>query len=317
MRSTRETRVWARPYIDALHAVNIRAFNPRAKNFTQQEEVKAALGALIAILDPSLKACPGPLVNMVGRWDSAFRAIAVKSHALSDYVERACKAIAQKDCGEFLKTNVMELFYIILSFHPFPLWQEDIENSARLAKLTRILEVYTSMPQRDNPTRARNVLATSRTGHQVSYRLRRSFYWGLCRIMDKEGLDDDEDEYDPFPPGRLPIMTIFQAKGLQFPFVFVATSEKDGPRVSGVHEAEDLLQPFRRETKPPQFSAEERAAQDYARLFYVAHSRAQYGLIILATDEQAKASAVHLGPKGANWVEKNGGVDLASVGARA
>lgn len=153
-------------------------------------------------------------------------------------------------------------------------------------------------------------LGTSREGHEVSRRWLNGFYWGLVSVLEQESLGDEEDEYEIFPRGRLPIMTIFQAKGLQFPFVFVATKDRDEPAPSGAHIAEDLLYPFRRDTPPQRFDAAARAVQDSARLFYVAHSRAQHGLVICATDRQRTEDAPHLGPEGYGWIRDNGGLDL-------
>lgn len=319
MRSTRETRTWAQPYVDALAAQNIRAFNPRAKSFLNQEEVQASLGALLAIIDPGLSACPPraqQVLNMARAWDQTYQRVATTSRTLARYVEEARAQIASRGPQERLNTGVMELFYILLSFEPFAGWQGDIERSLRLAKLTRILEAYTAMPYENDPERTRNWLFTSQAGGSASWRWRTSFYWGLASVLQQEGLDDEEDEYVPFPPGRLPIMTIFQAKGLQFPFVFVGTTENDRPTVSGTHQAEELLQPFRAEP-PLEFNADQRAVQDQVRLFYVAHSRAQYGLTLLATHKQRDNDAPHLGPRGAACIIDSGGIDLTLLPVRS
>ena len=47
-----------------------------------------------------------------------------------------------------------------------------------------------------------------------------AFYYGLCGYLDQKGLDDDEDEEVVCPMGFFPIMTIHQAKGLEFDFRF-------------------------------------------------------------------------------------------------
>lgn len=301
MRSTRETRTWAGPYVQALRNQGVEVYNPRAKTFMDQEEVRSALGTFLAVVDPALGGCPSPLRRIANQWRDAYQQVSVSSQELSDYVERAAAQIASKGPITRLNTGAMELFYLLLAFPPFSQWQDDLERSLRLAKLTRILEAYTAMPQPDAPDRTRNWLSTSSQGYEISYRWRQSFYWGLVAILEREGLNDEEDEYIIFPPGRLPIMTIFQAKGLQFPFVFVATTQSDSPQPSGAHEAEDLLYPFRINAIPQRFQAPQRAIQDFARLFYVAHSRAQYGLIILTTDGQLQAEAPHLGPDANEW----------------
>jgi DNA helicase-2/ATP-dependent DNA helicase PcrA len=318
MRSTRETRTWAGPYVQALNDRDIDVYNPRAKTFMDQIEVQAALGALLAVVDPQLQGCPPLLRRIVDSWAASFRQEAQASPDLSRYVIRAAAQIASKGPRTLLNTGTLELFYILLSFAPFAQWQNDLERSLRLAKLTSILEAYTAMPQPGRPERTRNWLATSSNGFEVSHRWRTGFYWGLVAILEMEGLDDEEDEYVPFPAGYLPVMTIFQAKGLQFPFVFVGTSQADTPAPSGAHQAEDLLYPFRKGVtfRSQRFQAQERAVQDYARLFYVAHSRAQYGLILLGTHEQLSQQVPHLGPGFTQWMNEREIPDLTVLPVR-
>jgi len=311
--STRETRPWALHYAQELRRVNIQPYNPRSKAFLQQSEVQAALGALLAILDPGLAACPpNPSVHDLAQdWADTFRAESAASQNLLRYVQDSLAQIASTGPATVLSTTIMELFYILISFEPFTTWQADLERSVRLAKLTRILEAYTSMPPPDSPLRTRNLLATSAEGRSISRRWLNAFYWGLVSILQQEGLDDEEDDFDPFPAGRLPFLTIHQAKGLQFPFIFVGMSDNQATGPSASHEAEDMLYPFRANPIRQQAPAAERAAQDLARLFYVAHSRAQYALTILITHRQRDSpGCAHLGPGGMSWILANGGADL-------
>jgi len=305
LHSTKETRNWAGHYITALQDVNIDVYNPRGRTFLDQPEVRTALGALVAVLDPRLDATPtrgAGIRGMANDWLDAYRANC--SPGLERYVQRARAEIASKPAGEFFRIGVAELFYILLSFEPFTSWQEDIATSSRLAKLTRLLEAYTSMPWPDEPTRTRGWLAGSATeAGQVSFKWRSSFYWGLVSILEWEKVNDEEDEYELFPRGRLPIMTIFQAKGLQFPFVFVAGVGNENGAPSGSHQAESLLYPFRPGARPLSGSDRERAIQDVVRLYYVAYSRAQYGLFVLAKYNDVDGGVLPLGVGGRQWLE--------------
>lgn len=206
--SVRESNRWAGPYVQALRAQGIETYNPRAKTFLDQEEVKAALGALLGVLDPELGACPPQVSKHPRAWNDAYQAVASSAPELRDYVTRARAQISSKEPGKLLNVGVMELFYILLSFPPFTDWQRDVETSSRLAKLTAILEAYTSMPRPGSAERTRTLLATSREGHEVSRAWLNHFYWGLVCVLEQEGLDDEEDEYEIFPNGRLPIMTV-------------------------------------------------------------------------------------------------------------
>lgn len=306
LRSTRETRPWTYHYIAALNNVGIDVYNPRGRTFLEQPEVQTALGALLAVIDPLLSAAPryDRIRNLANQWINVYNL----NHTveLGRYVNRAHAEIVAKPASTIFRISIAELFYILLSFEPFTTWQQNIVTSVRLAKLTRLLETYTSMPWPNDPTRTRGWLSTSSTSAgEVSFSWRQAFYWGLVGILGAEGLNDEEDEYELFPKQRLPIMTIFQAKGLQFPFVFVAGIGNELGAPSGSHQAETLLHRFRQNQSPLTFTEGERAIQDIVRLYYVAYSRAQYGLFILARYDDVDYGALPLG-RGRNWLESLG-----------
>ena len=313
LRRSAETGPWARHYVARLEDVGIGVHNPRGRTFLTRPEVQTALGALLAVLDPGLSAVPvrAGIRELAGEWLSAYETN--RSGALQQYVGRACSEIAAKPVRELFRMGVRELFHILLSFEPFTTWQQDLVTSSRLAKLTRLLETYTSIPLPEDPSRTRAWLATSSVGGQVSYIWRQSFYWGLVGVLNAEGLNDEEDEYELFPRGRLPIMTIFQAKGLQFPFVFVAGIGNESGDPSGTHQAETLLHRFRAGSRPLPFAERQRAVQDVGRLYFVAYSRAQYGLFILARYGDVDSGVLPLGGGDGDRLEDLGVMSLSET----
>lgn len=97
-----------------------------------------------------------------------------------------------------------------------------------------------------------------------------SYLFALFRL----GESEFEDAEDPFPKGRIPFLTIHQAKGLEFPVVVLAN-----PRTGnhGVRRVEELVRPFLdREGEP----LERIQTFDEMRMFYVALSRAENLLVI-------------------------------------
>jgi DNA helicase-2/ATP-dependent DNA helicase PcrA len=105
-------------------------------------------------------------------------------------------------------------------------------------------------------------------------RLQNTFYWSFLYTLFRRGEREFEDEEDPFPRGRIPFLTVHQAKGLEFPVVVVGNLRKDHGEAPVM---ERLLRPYmRRAGEPPQRMAE----FDAMRLFYVALSRAK-NLVIL------------------------------------
>ena len=99
-----------------------------------------------------------------------------------------------------------------------------------------------------------------------------SYLFALWRL----GESEYEDEEQPFPKGRIPFLTIHQAKGLEFPVVVLANPAK---RDRGPQLVETIVRPFlqRDEGEPLDRVSE----FDIMRMFYVALSRAQ-NLLVLA-----------------------------------
>ena len=105
------------------------------------------------------------------------------------------------------------------------------------------------------------------------------------------------------PLGMVPIMTMHQAKGLQFPFVFVGHMGEQ-PDVSTAHRLESALAPFptnatRSFARAPEAT---RAELDMIRQYYVAFSRAQWALVLMGTAQQFNRGRVPCGP-GRTWLQ--------------
>ncbi len=93
-------------------------------------------------------------------------------------------------------------------------------------------------------------------------------------VLFRMGESEYEDAEDPFPKGRIPFLTIHQAKGLEFPVVVLPNARKKDTEAQLI---ETVVRPLLdREGEPlnrtPQF--------DVMRMFYVALSRAENLLVI-------------------------------------
>jgi DNA helicase-2/ATP-dependent DNA helicase PcrA len=124
------------------------------------------------------------------------------------------------------------------------------------------------------------------------------FYILFLGYLAQSGMNDDEDDDIIFPRGRVPIMTIHQAKGLEFPFVFVgslgATADGDNP----VYLLEDEFAKFPGNASRTFERADSatRAELDIVRSSYVAFSRAEWALILVGSDTHFKKGAIPCGP---------------------
>ncbi|SHK71055.1 UvrD-helicase domain-containing protein [Hymenobacter psychrotolerans] len=97
-----------------------------------------------------------------------------------------------------------------------------------------------------------------------------SFLYSIYRRSESEF----ENAEDPFPKGRIPFLTIHQAKGLEFPVVVVPNLRKDARPAGPVEETIRALVPSDGEP------LDRMARFDVARMFYVALSRAKSLMIL-------------------------------------
>jgi DNA helicase-2/ATP-dependent DNA helicase PcrA len=283
MRSVRETKHWAGPFASALRDEGIQPYNPRSRTFLEQEEIKAALGAFISIIDPhevALAQIGGHGIrDKVNQWINGH--LDNVTPALEAYVDNSLNTIRSLPRNHLLKPNILDILYRILSQEPFVEWKEDPESSYRLGRLTKMFESYSSISYPNRPGSSRGKLKMDGTlNGQISLRWRKNFYYSFVGLLVSEGVSDPEYGEIITPPDRLPIMTVYQAKGLEFPFVFVYRLILSPGASSSIRLEEDLS-PFRQITRQTNFTPEQRALQDLIRFYYVAYSRAQYALIHL------------------------------------
>ena len=69
------------------------------------------------------------------------------------------------------------------------------------------------------------------------------FYHLFLGYVLEAGFNDEEDDDVICPPGRVPMMTMHQSKGLEFPFVFVGHMGEN-PQISASHEMETLFSAY-------------------------------------------------------------------------
>jgi DNA helicase-2/ATP-dependent DNA helicase PcrA len=324
LKSTRESPHNAGKYVGALTSQGLAVYNPRNKSFAEQEEVQGLLGALLAVIDPDRRYATDPgNKNSIPPAEPEIRAtfdrLAAANVELANYVSRATASLKGKP-GQPLDANLQELAYYLISLEPFSSWQQDPVRRVRLGKLTELLEAYSAMPVLDLTTGQPRTIKDKKTGKVlglVSRGFMRSsnhnpgevqgawlggFYYLFLGYVLNAGFDDEEDDDVIVPTGMVPVMTMHQSKGLEFPFVFVGHMGEN-PVISATHELETLFSayPANPARTFPRAPASERAEMDMIRQYYVAYSRAKYSLVLLGTNTHFAKLAVPLGPT-RNWV---------------
>jgi DNA helicase-2/ATP-dependent DNA helicase PcrA len=206
---------------------------------------------------------------------------------------------------------LQELAYYLMSREPFSTWQTDPVRRVRLGRITKLLESYSSTPVTDlatglpRPNVTRGFMRGSSTHPgEVNEHWLRSFYHLFLTYVAAAGMNDEEDEDVICPSGMVPVMTMHQSKGLEFPFVFVGHMGETA-NVGASHRLETLFSPY--PANPARAFARrpegERAQMDLIRQYYVAYSRAEYALIFVGTTSHFTKASIPCGPT-SGWLRQ-------------
>src|SRR5206468_3663526 len=153
------------------------------------------------------------------------------SEALRDYVAEI-KGLKE---GESLDRRVTDYFYLLLSLPPFLSFVKNENRARNLAILSQLLNTFQNY--------YRYTVVTFRNRDYLRFHLFNSF----LRLLHDGGINEYEDEDQPFPSGYVQVMTIHQAKGLEFPVVIVGSLDKQissGKQVDRDLETFYLRRPF-------------------------------------------------------------------------
>jgi DNA helicase-2/ATP-dependent DNA helicase PcrA len=276
-RSTRESPRNAGPYTSALRAKGIPVYNPRSRALHEDPIIMQLLGALVVTLDRNLvayDAISGRVREIVDDWIGAYQALAElpEGRQLARYVRESQASIAKLPLRQVLGTTVMDVFYRILSLPPFSQLQLDPNIATRFAEITNLLDAFSAFTEQYGVLRS-----SSSTPGLMSFTLLTKIYREFSGFIEAYGLNEPEDEEEIMPAGHVQVMTVHQAKGLEFPVV-VVDNLSERPRYSSEHWVEDFLSPWSR--RQPAGTPQTRAEQDFVRRYYVAYSRARNLLIL-------------------------------------
>ena len=293
-RSTREGERGTKKFVDELKLRGIPYFNPRSRMVQKSIEVKQILGALLEIIDPPEdgkvigKYQENPMGGMKPRVETIQFASECRieyqrlsNPKLRKYVEDSKKFIEnfQKKDKPIRAMNVLKLFYRLISLSPFSEYLNDHVISPRIGILSQLLESF-------SVTNYNYFIKSNKTNWGLKRNIIGNFYVPFLSLLISQGINDFEDKEFPIPKGYVQIMTYHQAKGLEFPFVFLLDLTSKPRKDSSEHVIEEKFNKYR--INPIKLhSIEERRLHDYIRRIYVGKSRAQLGLILCFTGKLA------------------------------
>ncbi len=282
-----------------LAARGIEVFNPRGRLLRDIPQVEHLLGLILNCIDGNgaLQATMplrAEVQRYFTRWRQQAAAFAASNpapnspHTLSAFIHawqgHTVQGANMQWPGEW---PLLELAFKLISWIPF--LQDDPEGQVYLEAMTRsIAQAATFSPYRShlisgNPPHDNN---------SVKAAIR-----DILGPIAESSVDVDEEIMPHVPRSRFPIMTIHQAKGLEFPLVIVDVASDymtNHPRnrfrrfpetPSSVQNIEDDLAPFcqigpLRQTR----TGLERSFDDLIRLYYVAYSRPECVLMLVGVD---------------------------------
>ena len=261
-------------YLEALNAKDIPAFCPRSRFFFERTEIRY-LVACYAILfgwhDDGRGQVGGAVVDLAKYVDDALIRLGRSfgsPHPLAKALERWTGEIAALREDEALDLRPADYFYQLLAIDPFRSAIRD-ENTARnLAIFSQLLNVF--------QTYYHYPVVTHRNREFIRFH----FFASFLRLLHDGGINEYEDPDRPFPRGHVQVMTIHQAKGLEFPVVVVGSLSA---QLASPKQIDRDLGPFY--SRPP-FEPENRITLfDRMRLHYVAFSRPQKVLALTAHEQ--------------------------------
>lgn len=291
----------------ACWSVGIQCFNPRGRALRDIANVQILLGLILECLDGSDGAHPeGRIVPDVPTTGAAKQRLAEwrgiagvfvnsspkpnKPHTLRDFVQ-AWRTRTPIKKGEQWPMDwpLLELCFTLISW--IPDFQNDPEHHVYLEAITRtITQAAAFSPYR--------TLILNSTKNDAWKRSRAMIVLDVLAPIAENVVEVDEEILPSVPRDRLNLMTVHQAKGLEFPIVIVDIASaftmnhpknrfrRFPDRPSRVQLLEAELAPCSpigalRMTRKDL----DRAFEDLIRLYYVAYSRAQDVMLLVGLDK--------------------------------
>jgi DNA helicase-2/ATP-dependent DNA helicase PcrA len=287
----------------------IEVFNPRGQEFWEIPVVQIILGLMLECIDPNsvvqvgIATLPREVVATFDSWRGAAQAFIAtnppgpppasggppaRRNTLAAFVT-GWQSRTPATSGRWPReAPLIELLYKLIAW--LPEFQDDPEGAVYLEVITRTIThsarfvAYEGVIHRDAPHAERS----------VRYSLR-----GIFEPLASGAIEIDEALIEQLPRDRFNILSIHQAKGLEFPLVIVDVSSdfnrnhaaqafKRYPRAGGLSQnLEDALRPYSPLAALPLRQGRDRAFDDLVRQYFVAYSRPQDVLLLIGLCDAA------------------------------
>lgn len=279
MQSVNISKSNAYMYIRALEEKGIPAFCPRAGTYFGQDEVRL----MVACLGYIFSYAGGLSDDTVGN-TQIYQYLKECNELLADtsYVYGTLENILREHAAEFAQLTeghnvnrcLADYFYSLLASEPFTAFLKDENKMQNLVIFSQLLEAFQNHYQYGD------------IGYEQKESLVSNLFNRFFCLLYEDGMNQFENHEQPFPSGHVLVMTIHQAKGLEFPVVVVGSLDWRVPNLK------DIDNRLRRYYHSPQNEPVDSITLfDFMRKYYVAFSRA-INLLVL-TGNQRKGISTH------------------------
>jgi DNA helicase-2/ATP-dependent DNA helicase PcrA len=266
-------------YVKVLKEKGIPVYCSRSGGYFNRDEVKLITGCFAYIFNcpmiPVLDAITNAQISEYVKQSLSLLTQALEAFLpLATYLSELQTEFVQLAEGQILNKRLIDYFYLILTFEPFVTFIDEKEHENKMHNLV----IYSQLLQTFQNFYHHDVIC-----YESREKLVKDFYGRFLRLLFDDGVNEYENPKDPFPQGCVPVMTIHQAKGLEFPVVIVGSLDRSLPELERI---DKKLRPFYYRTK---FSLEQSVPSepdqsiplfDYTRQYYVAFSRAMNILVL-------------------------------------
>ncbi len=260
-------------YIKALQDRNIPSFCPRARTYFEQDEVCLMIGCLAQLLD----------------YEEQHNNEELDDETILSFM-RECQEMLQDVC-----LVLPELVQELEVLHTYISQQTDLHSIVsycfyRLLALDPFLTAMQEPFKMDALIEWSQMIGTFQQCYSVRTReeAQEKFFHTFLRLLHTEGVNQRENPQQMPLVGHVQIMTVHQAKGLEFPVVILGRLDKPLPQAR--NEDRELKHFYH---KQPPFEPDNRVSGfDLARNYYVAFSRAEHILVLSA----GKQPNTHIAP---------------------
>lgn len=258
-------------YLEAFQAKGLPAYCPRARTYFDNDEIRDMVacfavlfgwigeqrGEVFGAAEEFAKYVDEAIIHLNSRFSG--------NTPLGKKLQALVAEIANLQEGETPGTRPVDYFYQFLALEPFATALADTNKAHNLALFSHLLNDFQVHYHYQGIT------------HGNRDFLRMSLFNSFFYILHRNGINEYEDINQPIPAGHVQVMTIHQAKGLEFPVVVV---DSLSVQLSTEKQVDKALAPCYHRAP---FEPEGRITGfDRMRQHYVAFSRAQNLLVLSA-----------------------------------